>query len=145
MGDDNHPKNIFVDDAAKAGESAPVEEPTQASEPAEEVQASANDDSGNAGSASGFKDKTLTCRDCNQEFVWTAGEQDFYKQKGFDNPPSRCRICRGKYKAAREQFGRVESKITCKKCGKESTVPFVPRDPNTVLCRECFQADKGQR
>jgi len=133
MGDDKNPKNIFVGDKP----AKPVEE-ASASEPVEEA-------SGDAGSASGFKDKTLTCRDCNQEFVWTGGEQDFYKQKGFDNPPSRCRICRGKYKAAREQFGRVESKITCKKCGKESTVPFVPRDPNTVLCRECFQADKGKR
>jgi len=94
---------------------------------------------------SGKGDKTLTCRDCSQEFVWTAGEQDFYAQKGFDNPPSRCRVCRGKYKAARDQFGRVESKITCKKCGKESTVPFVPRDPSTVLCRDCFQAEKGQQ
>ncbi|HEV8655062.1 MAG TPA: zinc-ribbon domain containing protein, partial [Candidatus Limnocylindria bacterium] len=24
-----------------------------------------------------FADKTLTCRDCGQEFIWTAGEQEF--------------------------------------------------------------------
>lgn len=102
---------------------------------------------GQAQSASSgkFEDKTLTCKDCGQEFVWTAGEQDFYAQKGFDNPPSRCRVCRGKYKAAREQFGRVETKITCKTCGKESTVPFVPRDPSTVLCRECFQKERSNQ
>ena len=90
-----------------------------------------------------YQDKTLTCRDCSKEFVWTAGEQEFYAQKGFSNPPGRCRVCRGKYKAARQEFGRVESKINCKKCGKESTVPFVPRDPNSVLCRECFQAERA--
>ena len=65
----------------------------------------------------GYKDKTLTCRDCNQEFVWTAGEQEFYASKGFERPPARCSICRAKYKSARQQFGRVETKITCKNCG----------------------------
>src|SRR6267142_1321140 len=37
-----------------------------------------------------FADKTLTCRDCGQEFVWTAGEQEFYQSRGLQNPPSRC-------------------------------------------------------
>lgn len=27
-------------------------------------------------------DKTLICKDCNQEFVFTEGEQAFYKEKG---------------------------------------------------------------
>lgn len=99
-----------------------------------------------SGGSASYTDKTLTCRDCGSEFVWTAGEQEFYAQKGFEKPPARCQVCRAKYKAAREQFGRVESKITCRNCGKESTVPFVPRDPATVLCRECFLKEKqGQR
>ena len=25
-----------------------------------------------------FEDKTLVCKDCGKEFVWTAGEQEFY-------------------------------------------------------------------
>ena len=37
-----------------------------------------------------FADKTLTCRDCGQEFIWTAGEQEFYASRGLQNPPSRC-------------------------------------------------------
>ena len=41
-----------------------------------------------------MEDKTLTCRDCNQEFVFTAGEQEFYKEKGFENEPVRCPDCR---------------------------------------------------
>ena len=39
-------------------------------------------------------DKTLTCRDCGSEFVFTEGEQEFYKEKGFDNEPTRCISCR---------------------------------------------------
>ena len=41
-----------------------------------------------------YADKTLTCRDCNQPFVFTAGEQEFYAQKGFTNEPTRCGDCR---------------------------------------------------
>ena len=39
-------------------------------------------------------DKTLTCRDCGNEFVFTEGEQEFYKEKGFENEPTRCAACR---------------------------------------------------
>jgi CxxC-x17-CxxC domain-containing protein len=41
-----------------------------------------------------YADKTLTCRDCGAQFVFTAGEQEFYAQKGFTNEPSRCPNCR---------------------------------------------------
>ena len=30
-------------------------------------------------------DKTLVCQDCGKEFIFTEGEQAFYKEKGFDN------------------------------------------------------------
>jgi len=40
-----------------------------------------------------FENKTLTCRQCGKEFVFTSGEQEFYELKGF-NPPSRCSECR---------------------------------------------------
>ena len=40
-----------------------------------------------------FQDKTLTCVDCGQTFVFTAGEQEFYAQKGFQNAPKRCKSC----------------------------------------------------
>ncbi len=35
-----------------------------------------------------YQDKTLTCKDCGQEFVFTAGEQEFYAEKGFQNEPT---------------------------------------------------------
>src|SRR2546422_8653599 len=37
-----------------------------------------------------FQDKTLTCKDCGQEFIWTAGEQEFYASRGLQNAPTRC-------------------------------------------------------
>ena len=37
-----------------------------------------------------YVDKSLACRDCGAPFSFTAGEQEFYAQKGFTNEPSRC-------------------------------------------------------
>lgn len=39
-------------------------------------------------------DKTIVCKDCGKEFVFTENEQAFYKEKGFDNEPQRCADCR---------------------------------------------------
>ena len=48
-------------------------------------------------------DKTITCRDCGSEFIFSVGEQEFYKEKGFDNEPVRCVSCR---RAKKEQNRR---------------------------------------
>jgi CxxC-x17-CxxC domain-containing protein len=50
-----------------------------------------------------YADKTLTCRDCGTQFVFTAGEQEFYAQKGFTNEPTRCASCR---QARKQSSGR---------------------------------------
>ncbi len=47
-----------------------------------------------------FSDKVLTCRDCGEQFTWTAGEQEFYQTKGLTNPPARCPSCRAARKAS---------------------------------------------
>ena len=49
-----------------------------------------------------YQDKTLVCKDCGQEFVFTAGEQAFYAEKGFQNEPTRCKACRIARKNARQ-------------------------------------------
>ena len=41
----------------------------------------------------GNKDKVLVCKDCGKEFLFTEGEQEFYAEKGF-NEPQRCKECR---------------------------------------------------
>ncbi len=44
------------------------------------------------------EDKILFCRDCGEEFIFSAREQDFYAQKGFENDPVRCTTCRAQRK-----------------------------------------------
>ena len=41
-----------------------------------------------------FQDKLLTCTDCGDDFVFTAGEQLFFREKQFKNPPKRCKTCK---------------------------------------------------
>jgi hypothetical protein len=41
-----------------------------------------------------YQDKTIKCRDCGQDFVFTASEQQFFAEKGFTNEPKRCPTCR---------------------------------------------------
>ena len=48
-----------------------------------------------------FEDKTLVCKDCGKEFIFSAGEQEFYAEKGFENEPVRCRDCFSKHRAQR--------------------------------------------
>jgi ribosomal protein S27E len=48
-------------------------------------------------------DKTLTCKDCGNEFIFTEGEQAFYAEKGFENDPVRCADCRRARKAERNR------------------------------------------
>lgn len=45
-----------------------------------------------------YQDKTIACNDCGTDFTFTAGEQEFYAEKGFDNEPKKCKECRQKAK-----------------------------------------------
>jgi hypothetical protein len=51
------------------------------------------------------EDENLECRDCGAEFVFSAGEQAFYKEKGFDNKPTRCAECKAAKKARFDDGG----------------------------------------
>ena len=109
----------------------------------------------------GEMDRTVTCRDCDQAFVFTAGEQAFYQERGFSEP-QRCPACRQARKAQRNAGGDSYSSggygggssyggggyssgprqmypTICSACGKETEVPFEPRSDKPVYCRECFQ------
>lgn len=48
-----------------------------------------------------MEDKKLICKDCGAEFTFTVGEQEFYKEKGFENEPQRCPECRAAKKRQR--------------------------------------------
>ena len=49
-----------------------------------------------------YEDKTIVCKDCGKEFIWKAGDQRFYEEKGF-NAPVRCKECRDSRKAKYEE------------------------------------------
>ena len=55
-------------------------------------------------------DKNLTCKDCGSEFVFTEGEQSFYREKGFENDPVRCPDCRRARKNARRQQNNYDNR-----------------------------------
>jgi CxxC-x17-CxxC domain-containing protein len=89
-----------------------------------------------------FEDKTLTCRDCGMTFVFTAGEQGFYLEKGLLNEPQRCPRCRAnrrRERTAGTTSARDMTEVVCAGCGALTTVPFVPRLDRPVYCSSCFE------
>lgn len=85
-----------------------------------------------------YQDKTLTCRDCSKPFIWTAGEQAFFREKELINIPARCAKCRSARKAKLGLTDRAQTEVTCAECGQTTTVPFVPRNGNPVYCSVCL-------
>jgi len=92
-----------------------------------------------------YQDKELTCQDCGQSFTFSADDQAFHAEKGYTDP-KRCPSCRqarrgerggdmgGGYRSSpREMFP-----ATCAQCGKQTQVPFEPRDGRPVYCSDCF-------
>ena len=91
-----------------------------------------------------YEDKTLVCKECGNEFVFTAGEQEFYAERGFQNEPQRCKACRDAKKAAlrgpKQYFDAV-----CAACGGPAKIPFEPKADRPVYCSECFAKMREER
>lgn len=84
-----------------------------------------------------FEDRTLVCKECGNEFLFSSSEQEFYAEKGFQNDPARCADCRAarkRQRAPREMFD-----VVCAECGTNTQVPFQPTDDRPVYCRDCYQ------
>ncbi|NLJ65553.1 MAG: zinc-binding protein [Christensenellaceae bacterium] len=90
-----------------------------------------------------YTDKTLTCRDCGAEFTFTASEQEFYAEKGFQNEPGRCPACRANKRNNR--FERKMYDVVCDGCGVKTQVPFQPQGDRPVYCKECFDKQNKKR
>lgn len=96
-----------------------------------------------------FEDLAIHCIDCGQDFVWTVGEQVFFRDKGLKNPPKRCKPCKQAKNerlaaiTAAQESGvkqRVEVAVHCASCEAYTTVPFYPSQGRPVFCRSCFLA-----
>ena len=96
-----------------------------------------------------MQDKTLTCRDCGRAFTFTASEQEFFAQRGFTNEPGRCPECRAARKAQAgggSSYGRSSERqmypAVCAECGKQTQVPFQPREDKPVYCSDCYASKR---
>jgi len=94
-----------------------------------------------------LEDRLIPCIDCGKEFLWSAGEQAFFRDKRLENPPKRCKDCkkakneRLEAVAAAHKSGirqRIEVRVKCAKCGEPTSVPFYPSQGRPVYCRSCF-------
>jgi CxxC-x17-CxxC domain-containing protein len=107
-----------------------------------------------------YADRTLTCADCGQEFVFSADDQRFYNERGFTDP-RRCPSCRAIRKQNRDATGggggwgaarvggysrepREMFSATCANCGREAQVPFRPTSGRPVYCADCFASRRGR-
>lgn len=99
-----------------------------------------------------LEDKTLQCVECSESFTFTISEQEFFASRGYTNEPKRCSTCRearqnrsrssggedgSGYRAPREMFP-----VVCASCGKDTEVPFMPRQGRPVYCNDCYSRIK---
>ena len=94
-----------------------------------------------------FQDKTLQCSDCGNSFTFSSAEQEFFQSKGYTNEPKRCPACRQARKTERTGGAKTRQMFAavCAECGKETEVPFEPREGRPVYCSECFNKNRANR
>ncbi len=93
-----------------------------------------------------FADKTIKCRECGTQFLFTAGEQAFFAEKGLLNEPQRCPECRAQRRRDRQGGqAREMHPVVCASCGVSTTVPFIPRYDRPVYCSTCFDRVRTQQ
>jgi CxxC-x17-CxxC domain-containing protein len=90
-----------------------------------------------------YTDRTLTCVQCGQDFTFTADDQQYHAERGYQDP-KRCGTCRAERRSGRGSGGydrpqRQMFSATCARCGKEALVPFEPRGDRPVYCSDCYQ------
>src|SRR5262249_2866244 len=102
---------------------------------------------------------------CGEDFTFTAGEQEFYKNRGLEHEPTRCKNCREARKATRgdgygnssgyssgdrgndrggDRGDREMHTVTCSDCGTVARVPFLPSSGRPVYCRDCYRSHKPE-
>jgi len=106
-----------------------------------------------------FQDKTLTCSDCGKSFTFSVEEQEQFQSRGYTNEPKRCPECRQARKSERfgnsgnsygnNSYGSTPQRqmfpAVCSECGKETSVPFEPRQGRPVYCSDCYRKVRVSR
>ena len=99
-----------------------------------------------------FEDKSIQCSDCGTTFTFSADEQELFASRGYTNDPKRCPSCRQARKAdrpANDGYGyRPQRQLfpaVCAQCGKDTEVPFEPREGRPVYCRDCYNSVRENR
>jgi len=99
-----------------------------------------------------YEDKSIQCVECGTVFVFSADEQALFASKGYQNEPKRCPTCRQARKSRRDTsdgFGyrpvRQMYPVVCAQCGKETEVPFEPRQGRPVYCSDCYNTMRTNR
>ncbi len=87
-----------------------------------------------------FSDKYLSCVGCDEPFVFSAGEQEFFAEKGLGNEPRRCASCRLVSRMHRNGINAdILHDIICEECGVMTKVPFKPTGRKPVYCNGCLR------
>ena len=106
----------------------------------------------------GFQDKSIQCADCAATFTFSAEEQEQFASRGYTNEPKRCLPCRQARKSERTGTSGYSSSgysssstrremfpATCAQCGKDTKVPFQPRQDRPVYCSDCYNKVRVNR
>ena len=95
-----------------------------------------------------YEDKILVCKECGKEFTFTAGEQEFYAERGFQNEPQRCKACRDARKrgpAAPVSTSPLPALPVPRpaRTGGGAPFPFNPKPARPLFYRELFSAKRA--
>ena len=102
-----------------------------------------------------YQDKSIQCSDCGTTFTFSAEEQEQFATRGYTNDPKRCPTCRQARKSQQNGNSRYGSTsytsdrqmfpAKCAECGKDTTVPFEPRNGRPVYCSDCYRKVRVSR
>lgn len=106
-----------------------------------------------------YTDKTISCVNCGEPFIFSADEQELFATRGYTNEPKRCPSCRMARRSERVGSSGMDYRgggggtygarqmftVTCASCGQAAEVPFEPRGTRPVYCNDCYQRVRPAR
>ncbi len=65
----------------------------------------------------------LVCADCGEEFVFTPQAQSYFRERGYQDDPRRCKVCHADHKRRQRADDRGKKRLTVKRGDGESAKP----------------------